>query len=213
MPKDPANATAAGRVGENTAQPLDYGALFRHSGPPHGSKPEMTTNEMPATPDDLFACLDRLGIAHSTISHPPLFTVEESVALRGSIPGGHNKNLFLKDRNGRLFLLVLLEDAKVDLKALPKLLECGRLSFGSAELMRETLGVEPGSVTPFALINDPARRITPVLDEAMLAHDLLNYHPLVNTMTTTIRRDDLLKFVAAMGHSPLIRAVSARPAI
>ena len=173
----------------------------------------MTTNEMPATPDDLFACLDRLGIAHSTISHPPLFTVEESVALRGSIAGGHNKNLFLKERNGRLFLLVLLEDATVDLKALPKLLECGRLSFGSAELMRETLGVEPGSVTPFALINDPARRITPVLDEAMLAHDLLNYHPLVNTMTTTIRRDDLLKFVAAMGHSPLIRAVSARPAI
>jgi Ala-tRNA(Pro) deacylase len=161
---------------------------------------------MPATPEDLFAALDRLGIAHSTVRHPPAFTVEQAVALRGRIPGGHNKNLFLKDKNSRL---VLLEDAKVDLKRLPALIGCGRLSFGSADLLRETLGVEPGSVTPFALINDQARRVVPVLDEAMLAHERLNYHPLVNTMTTTIRRDDLLKFVAATGHSPLIRAVSA----
>jgi Ala-tRNA(Pro) deacylase len=164
---------------------------------------------MPATPEDLFATLDRLGIRHSTVSHPPLFTVEQSVALRGRIPGGHNKNLFLKDKDGRLFLLVLLEDAKVDLKRLPALIDSGRLSFGSADLLRETLGVEPGSVTPFALINDRQGRVTPVLDEAMLAHELLNYHPLVNTMTTAIRADDLLKFVAATGHAPLIRAVSA----
>jgi len=164
---------------------------------------------MPATPEDLFAFLDQLGIAHSTVSHPPLFTVEESQSLRGRIAGGHNNNLFLKDKNAQLFLVVLLEDARVNLKTLPSVLGCGRLSFGSADLLRETLGVEPGSVTPFALINDRESRVTPVLDATMMAHELLNYHPLVNTMTTAIRNADLLKFVAATGHSPLIRAVSA----
>ena len=166
---------------------------------------------MPATPDDLFFFLDRLGIAHPTVSHPPLFTVEQSQSLRGRIPGGHSKNLFLKDKTGRLFLLVLLEEARIDLKALPGLIGAGRLSFGSADLLREVLGVEPGSVTPFALINDQDRRVTPVLDEAMMTHEVLNYHPLLNTMTTSIHAGDLLKFVAATGHSPLIRAVSAGP--
>jgi Ala-tRNA(Pro) deacylase len=164
---------------------------------------------MPASPEQLFAFLDRLGIAHSTATHPPLFTVEQSQSLRGQIPGGHCKNLFLKDKNGRLYLLVLLEEARIDLKALPALIGAGRLSFGSAERLREALGVEPGSVTPFALINDRERRVTPVLDAAMMAHEVLNYHPLVNTMTTSIRAADLLKFAAATGHSPLIRAVSA----
>ena len=102
-----------------------------------------------STPEELFAYLDRLGIVHSTVAHAPLFTVEQSQALRGSIPGGHSKNLFLKDKSGQLFLVVLLEDARIDLKWLPKLIGCGRLSFGSADLLRETLGVEPGSVTPF----------------------------------------------------------------
>jgi Ala-tRNA(Pro) deacylase len=163
---------------------------------------------VPATPEQLFAFLDRLGITHSTVTHPPLFTVEQSQSLRGQIPGGHSKNLFLKDKAGRLFLLVLLEEARIDLKALPALIGAGRLSFGSAERLREALGVEPGSVTPFALINDKDRRVTPVLDAAMMAHEMLNYHPLVNTMTTSIGAPDLLKFLAATGHSPLIRAVS-----
>jgi Ala-tRNA(Pro) deacylase len=117
------------------------------------------------TPDALFAYLDRLGIAHPTISHPPMFTVNEAQSLRGSLPGGHNKNLFLKDRFGDLYLVVLLEDARINLKTLPGILECGRVSFGSAELLREVLGVEPGSVTPFALINDKDHRVTPVLDQ------------------------------------------------
>ncbi len=164
-----------------------------------------------STPEELFAYLDRLGIVHSTVAHAPLFTVEQSQALRGSIPGGHSKNLFLKDKSGQLFLVVLLEDARIDLKWLPKLIGCGRLSFGSADLLRETLGVEPGSVTPFSLLNDADGRVTPVLDEAMMAHAVLNYHPLVNTMTTSIGAADLLKFVAATGHSPLIRAVSTPP--
>lgn len=102
---------------------------------------------MPASPDDLFAHLDRLGIAHPTVSHPPLFTVEQSQALRGSIPGGHTKNLFLKDKKDALYLIVALEDAKIELKSLHRQLGAtGRLSFGSADLMRELLGVEPGSV-------------------------------------------------------------------
>lgn len=163
---------------------------------------------MPATPDELFAYLDRLGVAHSTISHPPMFTVSEAQSLRGSLPGGHNKNLFLKDRFGTLYLVVLLEDARINLKTLPGVLDCGRLSFGSADLLREVLGVEPGSVTPFALINDTDRRVIPVLDAAMMQYDVLNYHPLVNTMTTSIGRDDLLRFVQATGHAPLIRPVS-----
>jgi Ala-tRNA(Pro) deacylase len=163
---------------------------------------------MPATPDDLFAFLDRLAIPHPTVSHAPLFTVEQSLLLADRMPGGHSKNLFLKDTRGTLFLVVMLEDARVDLKALPRLLDCGRLSFGSADLMRATLGVEPGSVTPFALINDREHRVMPVLDTAMMARPLLNFHPLVNTMTTSIARDDLLTFAAATGHRPLIRPVS-----
>ena len=165
---------------------------------------------MPATPEDLFAFLDRLAIPHPTVSHAPLFTVEDSLALHGRVPGGHSKNLFLKDTRGTLYLIVLLEDARVDLKALPRLIGSGRLSFGPADLLRETLGVEPGSVTPFALINDRTHRVTPVFDAAMLDRPLLNFHPLVNTMTTSIARDDLLRFTGATGHTPLIRPVSGQ---
>jgi Ala-tRNA(Pro) deacylase len=164
---------------------------------------------MPATPDELFAFLDRLGIRHSTVEHPPLFTVEQSQALRGEIPGGHTKNLFLKDKKDAIFLVVALESAVIDLKGLHRLLGAsGRFSFGSADLMRELVGVEPGSVTPFGVINDKASRITVVLDEPMMAHDILNYHPLVNTRTTAIARDDLVKFLRATGHEPRIVAVS-----
>jgi Ala-tRNA(Pro) deacylase len=163
---------------------------------------------MPASPDDLFAFLDRLAIPHPTVSHAPLFTVEQSLGVEDRAPGGHSKNLFLKDNRGTLYLIVLLEDARVNLKAVPGIIGCGRLSFGSADLLREALGVEPGSVTPFSLINDRDRRVTPVFDAAMMARPLLNFHPLVNTMTTSIARDDLLKFTAATGHTPLIREVS-----
>jgi len=167
---------------------------------------------MPASPDDLFAFLDRLGIAHSTISHPPLFTVEESRALRGKIPGGHTKNLFLKAKTGALFLVVALEDAGIDLKRLHHRLETGRFSFGSADLLREKLGVIPGAVTPFAAINDTSGEVTVVLDAAMMRHDVLNYHPLDNARTTTIARDDLVRFLEATGHPPRVVAVSDDPA-
>jgi Ala-tRNA(Pro) deacylase len=164
---------------------------------------------MPAAPDDLFAYLDTLGIAHKTVSHPAVFTVDEARALRGAVAGGHTKNLFLRDKKGAAFLVVALENAEIELKSLHRVLGAsGRFSFGSAELMRELLGVEPGSVTPFAAINDTAGRVTVVLDAAMMAHDVLNFHPLVNTATTTISRDGLLKFLEATGHRPRIEAVS-----
>jgi Ala-tRNA(Pro) deacylase len=160
---------------------------------------------MPATPDDLFGYLDRLGIAHPTVSHPAVFTVEEARASRGAVPGGHTKNLFLRDKKGALYLVVAPEDTTITLKSLHRLLGAtGRFSFGSAELLRETLGVEPGSVTPFAAINDTEGRVRVILDAAMMAHETLHYHPLRNTMTTTIARDDLVRFLAATRHEPRI---------
>jgi Ala-tRNA(Pro) deacylase len=166
---------------------------------------------MYATPDDLFACLDRLGIPHRTMTHAALFTVEQSQALRGRIPGGHTKNLFLRDRKDVLFLVVALEDAVIDLKRLHHRLGSGRLSFGSAELLREALGVAPGAVTPFAAINDTTHRVTVVLDAAMMDHAILNYHPLVNTMTTSIASGDLVRFLTATGHPPRIEPISGAP--
>jgi Ala-tRNA(Pro) deacylase len=165
---------------------------------------------MPASPDELFAYLDGLGVAHKTVHHQPLFTVEESHALRGKSPGAHTKNLFLRDKKGTVYLVVTLEDAAIELRSLHRLLGAsGRFSFGSAELMRELIGVEPGSVTPFAVINDKGLRVTIVLDTAMVAHPVLNFHPLVNTGTTTISREGLLKFLEATGHKPRIEPVSA----
>ena len=166
---------------------------------------------MAITPDQLFAYLDSLGVAHKTVTHPPLFTVEQSRALRGTIPGGHSKNLFLRDKNGALFLVTALEDAVIELKTLHHKLDAGRFSFGAPNLMREVLGVEPGAVTPFGVINDTELRVTIVLDAALLEHASVNFHPLVNTMTTTIARDDLLKFVESTGHKPRIERVSGPP--
>jgi Ala-tRNA(Pro) deacylase len=159
---------------------------------------------MPASPAELFRRLDALGIAHATHHHPPLHTVAESVMLRGSLPGGHCKSLFLKDRKGGLWLAVVLEDRRLDLKALADRLGAPRFSFGSAELLAEVLGVTPGSVTPFALINDAARRVQVVLDAEMLRHDPVNFHPLVNTATTAVSPGDLRRFIGDCGHQPRV---------
>ena len=163
---------------------------------------------MPATRDDLLARLDALGIATKTIDHAPVFTVEEARALRGEIPGGHCKNLFLKDEKGAIYLIICLEDARVDLKAAPSRIGSRRLTFGKPELLMEILGVEPGSVTPFGLINDTAARATVILDAVMMEQEWLNYHPLRNDATTTIRAIDLLAFIRATGHEPRIIQVS-----
>ncbi len=172
----------------------------------------------PLTPEDLFHRFDALGIAYRTYSHPPVFTVAEAAQLRGSLPGGHCKSLFLKDKKGGFWLAVMLEERRIDLPALARHLGAPRFSFGGADDLLTLLGVRPGSVTPFALANDAEHRVTPVLDEAMLACDPLNYHPLVNDRTTAISSGDLLRFITACGHQPRIvpldgleRAAPAHP--
>lgn len=165
---------------------------------------------MPASREELFAFLSASGIAVSTRDHPAVFTVAESTAIHEEIAGGHTKNLFLKDKKGSIFLVVALHDAEIDLKAIhQKIGAQGRVSFGKPELLMEVLGVEPGSVTPFALFNDrEEQRVTAVFDAAMMEVDPLNFHPLENTATTTVTRDGLVAFARACGHEPLIVAVS-----
>lgn len=153
----------------------------------------------------LFQRLEALGIASHTVEHEPLFTVEQSRALRGELPGGHTKNLFLKDKDGRLVLVVAKEDTKVDLKGLAKRLGFGRFSFGKPELLKQTLGVDPGSVTAFALIHEGSRDLAAVVvDEALSVFDEVNCHPLENSATTRLGYEDLLRFMKECGHNPLI---------
>jgi Ala-tRNA(Pro) deacylase len=163
---------------------------------------------MVASEVDLITRLDALGIAHKTQRHPPVFTVEEAKALRGELPGAHCKSLFLRDRRDGLWLAIMLEHRRVDLRKLSDRLGAPRFSFGSAERLYEILGVTPGSVTPFAVINDGDRRVTVVLDEEMLEIDPLNYHPLTNEATTAIAPGDLLRFLDDCGHTPRILHLS-----
>jgi Ala-tRNA(Pro) deacylase len=158
---------------------------------------------IPITPEALLGQLDGLGIAYRTHRHPPLHTVEDSKALRGDIPGAHCKNLFLRDRKEVMWLVTLPEDRAVDLKALGDRLG-GRLSFGSADRLMRHLGVRPGAVTPFAAVNDAQGAVTVVVDRALLAADLLNFHPLTNEMTIGVSPDDLVRFLRHCGHPPSI---------
>ena len=156
---------------------------------------------MRASPDDLFAYLDALGIAHTTHWHEATFTVGDGRALKESMPGGHTKNLFMKDKDGETVLISAHADSKLRLNHLHKRIGTRRLSFGSADLMEDLLGVVPGSVTAFALMNDKDSRVRFILDAALMAHDPLNFHPLVNTATTAISRADFERFVAETGHT------------
>ena len=153
-------------------------------------------------PQQLFTRLDQLGIAHRTVEHPPVFTVEEAKALRGNLPGHHIKNLFLRNKKEEMWLVVALEDRAIDLKRLGEVLGAGRLSFGSADRLKRTLGVEPGSVTPLSLVNDRDRVVRLALDRGVADGGPVNAHPLVNTMTTALAAADLLRFFEATGHTP-----------
>ncbi|MBP2550407.1 Ala-tRNA(Pro) deacylase [Neorhizobium galegae] len=170
---------------------------------------DSATAPVPKTAEDLFRFLDNLGIAHTTKSHAPVFTVAESESLRDEIPGGHTKNLFVKDKKDQFFVLTVEENAVVDLKTVHKLIGASsRVSFGSPEKMLEYLGVIPGSVTVFGAINDSGHKVTFVLDEDLMAHDIINGHPLSNDATTSIGRDDLVRFLEATGHQPLVLKVT-----
>jgi Ala-tRNA(Pro) deacylase len=163
---------------------------------------KLTDGSEPASPEELFRRLEELGISARTINHPPVFTVAEAKALRGQISGAHTKNLFLRDKKGAMWLLVCPEDRKIDLKTLAGRLSSARLSFGSPRRLMEYLGVTPGAVTPFAIINDKSGQVKVVLDRALLAAKTLNFHPLDNAMTTSIATDDLVRFLEAQGHPP-----------
>ncbi|QPC90025.1 prolyl-tRNA synthetase associated domain-containing protein [Mesorhizobium sp. INR15] len=165
---------------------------------------------MPKTEAELFAFLADLGIIASTRRHPPLFTVADSQSLRGEIPGGHTKNLFLKDKKDSFFLVTVGEDAVVDLKQIHHLIGAsGKVSFGKPEMLLELLGVTPGAVTVFGLINDTGHRVKIVLDQALMEHAVINAHPLTNEATTSIAASDLIRFVEATGHDAVILKVSA----
>ena len=158
----------------------------------------------PTSPDELLARLLELGLSSRTVSHPPVFTVEQAKALRGELPGGHVKNLFLRNKKGAMWLVVAEEDRQIDLKALGEKIGAGRVSFGSPDRLMQYLGVLPGSVTPFGVINDTACEVQVVLDKALLDHDPVNVHPLTNDRTTAISPKDLLTFLDATGHKPQI---------
>jgi len=165
-------------------------------------------NDMAMTRSDLMAHLNALGVETTTVEHEPVFTVAESERLHRDVSGGHTKNLFLKDGKDRLWLVVAECHTEIDLKALPKVIGSARLSFGKPELLMEVLGVTPGSVTALALVNDAAGRVSVVVDRRLMEYEMINCHPLVNTATTSIRRDDLIKFMEASGHTPRILALT-----
>jgi Ala-tRNA(Pro) deacylase len=164
---------------------------------------------MPLSPSELHDYLQKLGIEVKTVEHPPLFTVADSQNLRGEIPGGHTKNLFLKDKKDNFFLETGEEDATVDLKSIHQLIgAASRVSFGKPEKLMEYLGVIPGSVTVFGAINDTEHNVQIILDADLMKYDVINGHPLTNEATTSIKRDDLVAFLKSTGHEPRILAVS-----
>jgi Ala-tRNA(Pro) deacylase len=162
-----------------------------------------------ATSDHLLQQLAALGVAHETHAHPPVFTVAEGADIKTRLPGTHSKNLFLKDKKGRLFLLCARDETVIDLAALAKMLAAGRLSFGAPELLKETMGVTPGSVTLFALINDRLQQITLLLDEALMGGARVNFHPLRNDATTALSPHGVRVFLEFTGHAPIRLAFDA----
>jgi Ala-tRNA(Pro) deacylase len=156
------------------------------------------------TPDPLAQNFTSLGIETVTYEHRPVFTVAEGEDFKKLIPGGHTKNLFLKDKKDKVWLVTALDETVIDLKKLPMRINSARLSFGNAELMQQLLGVTPGSVTPLALLNDKGLAVSPVLDEALFKHEVMNCHPLRNDRTTCLKPQDLVKFMKNLGYNPLI---------
>jgi Ala-tRNA(Pro) deacylase len=156
------------------------------------------------TRSDLIAFFDAHAIAHDTTDHPAVFRVGEGEGIKDDIPGAHTKNLFLKDAKGRLWLISAQDDTEIDLKRLHTVIGSARLSFGSAELMEQALGVTPGSVTAFGLINDVERRLTFVLDRRLAQAERVNFHPLTNTATTGVSCEGFAAFLAALGVTPIV---------
>lgn len=154
--------------------------------------------------DEFLAWLDDQGLAHTTVEHPAVFRVEEGLDLKAGLPGAHTKNLFLKDKKGRLWLVSARQDTGIDLKRLDKVIGSARLSFGNAELMAAALGLAPGSVTALGLINDAQRRVSFVIDRRLWEADIVNFHPLLNTATTGLDQATFRRFLAIIGIEPMV---------
>jgi len=159
---------------------------------------------MPASRQELFDYLDKLDISHTTYEHAPIFTVEEGTDIKAKMPGGHTKNLFLKDKAGRFFLICALGKTSIRINRLHPILGCKRLSFGKPEPLLEYLGVTPGSVTLFSVLNDSDANVTLIIDTALMNHDIVNFHPLLNDATTAISSADMIAFAKATGHDPIL---------
>ena len=159
---------------------------------------------MPATPAELLDFLAAQGIEAKTTEHEAVFRVSEGAHVKAALPGAHSKNLFLKDAKGQLWLVCAMDETRIDLKTLPDAIGSARLSFGSPERLYDALGVTPGSVTLFALINDRAHAVRLVLDKALLAAEPVNFHPLVNTATTALSVSGVFAFLKALDIAPLI---------
>ena len=158
------------------------------------------TDDLPTSPEALLVLFGQLDIPYTLHEHEPVFTVAESEHLNAVIPGMHCRNLFLRDKKKRMYLVVAANETSVDLKALPDAIDSARLSFGSAERLWEYLGVKPGSVCPFAVVNDHEHAVQVVLDSVMMQANLVNYHPMVNSMTVSLTPQDLLRFFDHTGH-------------
>lgn len=171
-------------------------------------KENMNDAPLPTPADALFAIFDSLSIPYRLYHHQPVFTVAESLDIERDMDGAHCRNLFVRDKKGTMFLVVAQNETMIDLKKLSDLLACGRLSFGSSDRLWQYLGVRPGSVCPFSIINDKDKAVTIVLDKAMMAHDIVNYHPMENHMTVGLSPDDLVKFIKNTGHEPMILDLS-----
>ena len=170
------------------------------------------TEDLPVSGEQLMDRMKGWGIAFDLYHHAPVFTVEESAPLKTNIPGTHCRNLFLRDKKERMFLVVAANETALDLKKLQKVLGCDRLSFGSAERLWRYLGVRPGSVCPFAVINDTGNKVQIILDETMMGAAIVNYHPMENHMTVGLSPGALLQFMRACGHDPrVINLADAAP--
>lgn len=165
---------------------------------------ETKNNPEKASKEDLFSLFDEIGIKATTFEHRPVFTVEEGLDIKEKIKGGHTKNLFLKDKNGDFYLICALADSQIKLNQVHKAIGAARLSFGSEDMMWDLLGVRPGSVTLFSLINDKAKKISLIVDNALLGFDIVNFHPLLNDATTSISQSDMRRFIKNWGGRILV---------
>ena len=166
---------------------------------------------IPYTATEIEELLRARNIQSSTISHAPMRTVEDSKTFRDGVPGGYSKNLFLRNKKGKMWLVTLHEDRQIDLRDLGTMIGAGRVSFASRERLMHYLGVIPGAVTPLAVANDHSGTVQLVLDKLLLELDPLHFHPCDNSKTITLQADDLLKFVDSCGHPPQVIDFGALP--